>query len=600
MFTWEDSELNSEQTSAVLEDESLLLVACPGSGKTRTLTYKIALELSKLKSRKQFIVAITYTNRAADEIKDRVELLGVDISQLWIGTIHSFCLEWILRPYSLYQEELKHGFTVLNSHDSEVIISELCKPYSKLKITHWDVNYYAHPDGFKLGCQDITKTEAIKEIIKDFHNIILAQNQIDFELLLLFSYQLLQSKPIISATLSKLFPYILIDEYQDTKEVQYHIIGQILNAGGGETKAFIVGDPNQSIFETMGGFPMDKVDIEALIGFSLNDSYTLQNNYRSSSRITEYFDYYKTIDNTIIPAGKHRDFESTITYNYSVSKDEFEEEIAGLISESIETHGILPSEICVAAPQWIPLAALTRNLMVKLPDYNFDGPGMAPFARDIDNFWYKVSKIVLTEPSPHLYVRRLRWAKEVILELANAGVDVQHITPKIWLKFCNSVEIAETDGLTYLEEFFSCICTHFDIDLNAHPQLKEHSDSFFKSSNSRIELITKAGSSFAGHIDNFRKVFKQRDGIKISTIHGIKGAEFDIIIGFGLLNKMVPYFSDQNGAVNSKRMLYVLCSRARKHLHLISETRRRVGYYDPNGLQPTPCLESYSYDYDER
>ncbi len=89
-FVWTQDELTDEQSEAVREENSVLLAACPGSGKTRTLTYKIAHELSRLGSRRQFIVALTYTNRAADEIKERIEGLGVDTSQLWIGTIHSF------------------------------------------------------------------------------------------------------------------------------------------------------------------------------------------------------------------------------------------------------------------------------------------------------------------------------------------------------------------------------------------------------------------------------------------------------------------------------------------------------------------------------
>lgn len=129
MFIWNKGDLNKEQEDAIYEENSIILIACPGSGKTRTLTYKIAYELSRLKSEKEYIIAITYTNAAADEIKERVELLGVDIRQLWIGTIHSFCLEWILRPYSLYLKELKNGFRVLNSHESEEIISTLCETY---------------------------------------------------------------------------------------------------------------------------------------------------------------------------------------------------------------------------------------------------------------------------------------------------------------------------------------------------------------------------------------------------------------------------------------------------------------------------------------
>ncbi|WP_444647641.1 UvrD-helicase domain-containing protein [Flavobacterium columnare] len=152
MFIWEKDSINKEQEDAILEDNSVLLIACPGSGKTRTLTFKIAYELSRLKSDKEFVIAITYTNRASDEIKERVELLGVDTSQLWIGTIHSFCMEWILKPYHLYSERLKNGFKVINSFDSEKILTELCKPYKEEKITYYDCGILAKTDNFYLTC----------------------------------------------------------------------------------------------------------------------------------------------------------------------------------------------------------------------------------------------------------------------------------------------------------------------------------------------------------------------------------------------------------------------------------------------------------------
>ncbi|WP_416223641.1 UvrD-helicase domain-containing protein, partial [Tenacibaculum ascidiaceicola] len=220
MFIWDKGDLNEEQEQAVLDDESILLIACPGSGKTRTLTYKIAYELTRLKSNKEFIIAITYTNNAADEIKDRVELLGVDTSQLWIGTIHSFCMEWILKPYHLYSDRLKNGFRVINSYESEEILTELCKPYKKEEITYWDCGLLAKPDKFYLTCLDSKKHESLFKIMPEYFSILEKNNQIDFEQILFFSYQILKTKPIISNILCKLFPFILIDEYQDTKEIQ--------------------------------------------------------------------------------------------------------------------------------------------------------------------------------------------------------------------------------------------------------------------------------------------------------------------------------------------------------------------------------------------
>ena len=133
MFVWGKNDLNPEQEKAIYNENSILLIACPGSGKTRTITYKIAYELSKLESNKQYIVAITYTNRAADEIKERIELLGVDTEQLWIGTIHSFCVEWILKPYHMYIEELRFGYDIINTNDTENYLVSLCASYSTPK-----------------------------------------------------------------------------------------------------------------------------------------------------------------------------------------------------------------------------------------------------------------------------------------------------------------------------------------------------------------------------------------------------------------------------------------------------------------------------------
>lgn len=598
MFVWEKDTLNSAQENAIKEEKSVLLIACPGSGKTRTLTYKIAYELSKLNSKKEYIIAITYTNNAADEIKERVDLLGVDTSQLWIGTIHSFCLEWILRPYHLYSDELKNGFRVINSHESEVMLTELCKPYSKQKITHWDCGILAKTDKFYLTCLDTAKQPYLKKIISQYFEILKANNQIDFEQILFYSYNLLEKKPIISSILCKLFPYILIDEYQDTKEIQYHIISKILHANNGVSKILIVGDPNQSIYDSLGGYPMEKKELETLIGFELTEM-ELTENYRSSNKIIDYFDFYKTYSNTIVPSGCSKDYQSIITFNHNIHRTNLIDEIVRLLQYNIVDKGISPNEICIVAPQWVHLASITRNLMIKLPDYSFDGPGMAPFSRDIDNFWFKLSRIVLTEPSPFLYVRRLRWSREVLNELEIAGVNLSGVTAKIFLKLCNSIIVNEKNGLKYLESFFLQVCNNLAIDRCIYPTLNEHYNSFFDSSKSRIERLEKEGNPYIGDIENFRKVFKQRDGITVSTIHGVKGEEYDTMIGFALLDDYVPHFNDPNGYENSRKLLYVLASRARKNIHLISEVGRGIHpTYKPDGLLPTPHLVSYKYMYD--
>ncbi len=605
MFVWSEKDLNQEQGDAVRSEENVLLVACPGSGKTRTLTYKIAFELSKLESSKQYIIAITYTNRAADEIKERIELLGVDTSQLWIGTIHSFCLEWILRPYSLYLRELIYGFRVIDSFESERIITSICNAFNERnnlqgrdKITYWDCQFFAKPNKFYITTANRAKKDSVKEILSQYFDTLKTSNQIDFEQILFYSFKLLKEKQIISSTLSKIFPYILVDEYQDTKEIQYHIIGSILKASEGNTKLFIVGDPNQSIYQTLGAYPIEKDELEEISGIEI-EQLELSKNYRSSQKIIEYFYYFKTYDNPISAEGEFKEYKSEISLNTSVIKNDLIDEIARLIIHNIEEHGIAPNEICIVAPQWVHIASVTRKLIVKLPDLSFDGPGMAPFSRDIENFWFKLSRILLTEPAPNLYVLRLKWASEILKELKNVGVKIDDISAKQFLKLCNSISCDNDLGLEYLKCMFLEISKKLGFDKENFPMLKEHFDTFFESSEKRIERLKKDGIDFIDKTDSFKKVFKQRQGITVSTIHGIKGAEFDTMIAFALLQDYIPHFSDTNGSENSKKMLYVIASRARKNLHLIAEKERYKNFGSPPPeYVMTEHLRNYDYDYD--
>lgn len=479
MFSWSEDELTQEQSDAILNEQSVLLVACPGSGKTRTLTYKIALELSKLDSEKKFVIAITYTNNAADEIRDRIELLGIDTQQLWIGTIHAFCLEWILRPYHQYLPNLKYGFRVINSYESEQVLIELCKKYSSYKpqVTHWDCGYFATTSDDKLKCPDTRKHDVLDKIYEDYFSILEKSNQIDFEQILKFTYKLLEQEPKILMILNKLFSYILVDEYQDTKDVQYHILALIIKSDPQQTKIFIVGDPNQAIYGGLGGICKSRSELDDLFNINFYDL-SLTRNYRSSSQIVQYFDYYKTYPNSICAVGVHKDYPSLITYNKSVELDSLLDEVEKLILFNVNEKKILPTEICIVAPQWVFVSSLTRKLIAKMPDYSFNGPGIAPFSRDIENFWYKLTRILLTEPSPSMYMKRLRWSKEILEQLNIHGLHIVDLTPKQLLRVCNSLDIDEVNGILFLSKSFERFCSNLGLYINDFPSLLEQQDAF--------------------------------------------------------------------------------------------------------------------------
>jgi len=593
MFVWDKDDLNDEQTEAITEPNSVYLVACPGSGKTRALTYKIAKELTELEGKNKWVIAITYTHRAADEIKERIELLGVDISQLWIGTIHAFCIEWILKSYGCYHDTLKYGYSIINSFDSEEHITELCSNYEYPKVTYYDCNYHFTSQGIILSSCKQNQRANVSAVIEQYHLHLLENNLIDFEQILLFAYQLIQEEPSISKTLGNIFKYILIDEFQDTKEIQYSIFSEILKARKGEVKGFIVGDPNQAIYGSLGGYAISLDELKQKTGINFIEK-QLNKNYRSSSRIINHFDNYKVYDSDIIAEGDLKLFQSNLTFDIDIHKDNLAEYIAELVKYNIEELGISENEICIIAPWWIHLASMTRKLISILPELNFNGPGMTPFSRDEDNFWYKVTKLALTVPSPALYRRRLRWARDLILDLESNNFNVDGITPKLLLRMFNSIHIEESDGLNYLSKFFDNLRLQLQLDINSYPTLEEHLTSFFESAKRRIERIKKENEQYAGNTEEFKKVFMDKTGITVSTIHGVKGAEFDTVIAYGLLEGIVPHFSD-NDLTSGNKLIYVVGSRARKNLHLISEEGRGTDNYPK---YPTTVLAEHVFDYD--
>lgn len=595
MFVWDRGDLNADQERAIEQVGSVFLTACPGSGKTRTLTYKIARELSLLTSDKQRIIAITYTHRAADEIHERIESLGVDTSQLWIGTIHAFCLEWILRPYSIYHPDLKCGFRVINAHDTERAHEALCAELGG-GLRTFDCGHYVTSAGYVLTCPN-SKRARVETLLQQYWQQLRENRQVDFELILAYTWQLINDKPSIAILLGSIFATVLVDEYQDTKEIQYAILGAILRASNGKVNAFIVGDPNQAIYGSLGGYAITPAQFTALSGVAFAEL-DLSVNYRSSDRIVEYFENYNQLTSRISAGGKFKTFASTISYDSSTDRSALEAEIVRLIRYNVETMGITPREVCIIGPQWLPLASMTRHLVAALPDYSFSGPGMVPFARDIDNFWYKLSRIILTEASPQLYIRRNRWAGEVIAALDVAGVNTTSITRKSLLRASNRIISSEIDGLKYLLECFDALFLTLGIDRRTSPMLIEHYDAFLEGSQRRIALLIADGATAIADVAMFRKVFDEKKGITVSTIHGVKGAEFEAVIAFGLLEGMVPHSSETDKVAVANRLLYVICSRAKKNLHLISEAGRKN--WKKNVYLPTEILLSCGFSYDFR
>jgi len=579
--------LNEQQIDAIKQEGNVLLTACPGSGKTRALTYKIAYELSILPHSKKKIIAVTFTNRAADEIKKRLRDLNIDDSNLWAGTIHAFCLEWIIRPNMCYLEELKNGFAISDEYNSETLLSDLKKKNGVNAYTQISTKYLTN--GQK-------KERTFIRIVNEYHDILAANKLIDFDQILHYAYKIISTFPKISETLKNMFHLICVDEYQDTQELLYAILAEIMIAKTGECRVFIVGDKDQAIYGSLGGVAKSIEEIQAQFGNLEITSKELSGNYRSNQQIIDYYRNFQTSNIEIVAVGHNASQNATITYNTAINKDDLEPYIAQIIQEKL-LSGVPEHEICVLAPTWYLVIPMGRRLKTLLPSVSFDAVGLSPLLKNQENFWFKVARLFLVEPSPKNYSLRQRWATELINEMKSIGIigiEDDKLNAKYLLKSINSIISAENEGLDYLEDCFSKLFARFEIGKDNNEFLKLHWQTFFDGARVRL---AKPEFNLASDIDSFKRMFKHESGVVVNTCHGIKGEEFDTVIAFGLLHEILPNRNDDSDEAANK-LLYVICSRAKSELHLVSEQRAKNRRGD-EFYGPTQQLYDVEYEYSD-
>lgn len=575
--------LNEQQIEAVKREGNVLLTACPGSGKTRALTHKIAYELEKNIGSKKVIIAVTFTNRAADEIKKRIREFNSDDTNLWTGTIHSFCLEWIIRPYMCYLDELKNGFSISDEFNSERILDDLKKEYGLMYFHSVSTRYL--PNGEK-------EEFVYRNLIDEYHEILANEKLIDFDQILHYSYQLLSNYPKIGITLKNLFHLICVDEYQDTQQLQYSILAAIMKEKSGNCKIFMVGDSDQAIYGSLGGTAKSHEEIEEEFE-SVFSKMELSGNYRSNQQIINYNKNFQTTDIIVEAFGTNANDSATITYNKTIYKEDLAIQIAQLIEEKI-AEGIPEREICVLAPAWYLVIPMGRKLKSLLPNVKFDAVGLSPLLKNRENIWFKIARLFLVSPSPKSFLTRKRWSTELLNELEDFGIilfENKEFRSKKLLRLINSISSNENEGLKYLEECFTLLFRHLDIEISSNEHLNLQWKSFFDGAEKRLK---NPDFDLAKDIDSFRKMFKHEEGVVVNTCHGIKGEEFDTVIAFGLLHGKLPNWNENNDSA-AKKLLYVICSRSKRELHLFSET----GWTTKSGksYQPTYQLAQVDYEY---
>ncbi|MDP1710002.1 MAG: ATP-dependent helicase [bacterium] len=587
------AKLNDEQKLAVKQDGHVLLTACPGSGKTRVLIHKLAYKLRQLPDNtKKRIAAVTFTVRASEEIFRRLNGIGINSNKIWSGTLHSFCFEWIIKPYSCYLPELTNGFAIADETFTSDLISNLKAKYGLKEID--SVNLRINRDGSYVEQKSIQK-----DLLTEYHCILTSKKLIDFELIIYYSYKLLKAYPSIQHTLANIFELICVDEYQDTQDLLYAIISEIVKAGDGKTSLFLVGDIDQAIYASLGGVAKSINGIKAEVNNMPITHLTLTGNYRSNQRIIDFYSNFQNKKIKIHAIGDNAKEEGLITFNSDIHHSKIVDEIARLIQLSLGS-GIEENEICILVPQWWLITAITKKLRAALPDVHFDASGLAPMSKNRENIWYKLSRLFLTEPNPKIYSSRYRWATDLIDSFrveAHTEFNERYRKERDLLKLINSIKSTETEGIDYLNDCFDQFLEAVEIDYSKHPQLVENRELFFDSIEKRLKDDTFKVPS---DIQSFKSFYREMTGVIINTCVGVKGEEFDTVIVYGLLNGYIPHWNDifaGNAADAARKLMYVICSRAKTNLHLISERGRTTK--KGADLEITPELAKLTFEYDD-
>ena len=305
--------LNKPQKEAVFHTEGpLLILAGAGSGKTRVLTHRIAYLIEEKGVNPWNILAITFTNKAAEEMRQRVDsLVGIGAESIWVSTFHSRCV----RILSRYIDRLGYDnrFTIYDTDDQKTLMKEVCrktdidtkrfKERMLLSVISSAKNEMILPEEFELNAGGDFVQLKIAKVYKEYEAQMRANNALDFDDLLVKTVQLLETQPDVRENYQERFRYIMVDEYQDTNTVQFRLVSLL---AGKYRNLCVVGDDDQSIYKFRGANIRNILDFEK--EFSDAKVIKLEQNYRSVGNVLE-------VANSVIRNNKGRKEKTLWTDN---------------------------------------------------------------------------------------------------------------------------------------------------------------------------------------------------------------------------------------------------------------------------------------------
>jgi len=598
--------LNSEQIAPVLEtDGAVLVLAGAGSGKTRVLTSRIAyLVLEKGVSPNE-IMAITFTNKAAKEMKERLCSLVGELDDMWVSTIHSMCVK-ILR-YDCEKLGFSRNFTIYDEQDKEKALKrvfedlgmESDKFFKNFKnLISSAKNDCMSPAEFKIENAGMRFIDEFTRVYEKYDEQLYSNNAMDFDDLLYKTYRLFCERPDVAEKYANRFRYIHIDEFQDTNKVQFNIAKRLALKHG---NLFVVGDDDQSIYSWRGA------KIENILGFDRYFSnakvYKLERNYRSTKNIL-------TLANEIIANNNGRRQKVLWTENSDgarvetfVGGDELSEAsfVATQIKSLMSRTDFKYSDFAVFMRVNALSRAFEQEFMKYGVPYRVYG-GFRFFERKEIKDVLAYLKLIANPNDNEAFLRAImtprrgigektlnelrEYAYSLRLSLFESleSIDFSTLSNSAKGKLIAFKELIDgfrslaeekttdvvlkevMDKTDFLSQFAEKSEENSDKIMNLS-ELQASAEQFVKD-NPNTQVSDYLNSvTLSSDVDDINT----DDAVTVATIHASKGLEYKCVFVAGLDEKILPItqnFDDEDEIEEERRLMYVAITRAKERLYL--------------------------------
>jgi len=575
--------LNDEQKKAVQQDGNTVVLAGPGSGKTATLVIKVAHLLSTTIQPPRGLACITYNNDTVREFKSRLAKFGIYGSRrLFLGTVHSFCLNCVLRPYArLLIPEFEQGLQVATPRCAQAILDEMLRrEYPRVKQKADDFTKLRR----RLACREDISDFSLQfvEIFETYQAELKRKAVVDFEEMVALALKLIEEHPWIRNALSARFPWLIVDEYQDLGGPLHRIVTQLVDNAG--VKVFAVGDPDQTIYPFTGSDPRYLMQLAGRGDFQV---FRLRFNYRSGRRLIQASEAALAEPRNYEPDPRREDEGEVYFRNVPGGLEGQASFVAEELVPQLGNEVPLEEIAILYRGKGRLFDALQSELAGIHVPFNAERDGRYPRSPVVR--WLQDCAIwCLSDYGAQevLFESLLRFFHALLQSAGQASPDIPDLEiRRLLYETLDSLRNANLDLSDWLLGIDRALNLRFTIN---------HAIDFAEALDDFEQLIaaTEVGGCLEGYrLMDFSNEGKIQGKVTLTTLHSSKGRQFDAVIMPGLQETILPNRRwsrrlhdyeepTPEKLVDDRRLFYVGFTRARKYVFLVySDTfENRWGY----------------------